>query len=248
VRRSLLSFPILSRAYTLRSSSRLRFALTRSQPGGDGFFVSRVGPYRIPVGQFVHIGDPLVLASIPLRRPEKIQLSASVGDSTLHLPALVANFGPSIASTSPPTGAFAFSEPALPLVTTTFPYGCEPHHHGEGSSSGLDVEGKVLVLRRGMCSFARKANLAALGGAKAVIVINTDSDDDDIVPSADAEERDYKALVPLLLVSNHTGTALEALMASGPGKGSVKAEEATDEVEPMILGGYHVMNVKLQRR
>lgn len=219
--------------------------MTRAQAGGDGFFVSRVGPYRVAAGSHVHIHDPAVLAALPSKRVEKVQLDVQLGNSRLHLPAYMSSFGPSVASTSPPRGSFAFAEPALPLVQATFPFGCEPHHSSDPLEA--NIEGKILVLHRGRCSFAKKANLAALGGAKAVVLINS-SDEEGFVPSAEGEE-DYKALVPLMLVSNSTGSALEALIAKGGVEVALmRPVEANDEVDTLVLGGYQVLNVKLQRR
>lgn len=105
----------------------------------------------------------------------------------------------------------------------------------------------MLVLHRGKCSFAQKANFAALGGAKAVVVINT-SDEAGFVPSAEGEE-EYKALVPLVLVSNTTGSALEALIArAGDEAALMRPVEANNEVDSLMLGGYQVLNVRLQRK
>lgn len=68
------------------------------------------------------------------------------------------------------------------------------------------------------------------------------------MPLADGEEESYTALVPLVLVSNSTGSALEALMKEGEGA-TVKAEVAKEEdVDPLVLGGYTVLNVKLLRQ
>lgn len=219
--------------------------MTRAQAGGDGFFVSRVGPYRVAAGSYVHIHDPAVLAAVPSKRVEKVQLEVQLGDSQLHLPAYMSSFGPSVASTSPPRGSFAFAEPALPLVQATFPFGCESHHKADPLEA--DIQGKIIVLHRGKCSFAKKANLAALGGAKAVVVINT-SDEAGFVPSAEGEE-EYKALVPLVLVSNSTGSALEALIARGGEEAALmRPVESRDEVDSLVLGGYQVLNVKLRRK
>lgn len=94
-------------------------------------------------------------------------------------------------------------------------------------------------------------------GAKAVIVINT-FDEEEIVPSAEGEEKEWGTMVPLVLVSNSTGIALEKLLVAvekegggkGEGKGlrvGVREAKEDGETEPLVLGGYHVLNVKLQR-
>lgn len=236
----------LTHSPSVHGISGLRFSLTRAWPGGDDYLISRVGPYRIPPSRFVTIDDPVVLASIPASRINKVELSMVVetatGESTLKGLAYAAAFGPSIASNGAASGSFAVSLPPLPLVSSPSPYGCDVHH---GSSPSLD--GKVVILRRGGCSFAKKANVAALAGAKGVLVVGT-LDDEDVVPLADEEEASYKALVPLVLVSNSTGSALEAMMKEGGGA-TIKAEAAKDEdVNALVLGGYTVVNVKLLRQ
>ncbi|GAA5997552.1 alpha-1,2-mannosidase MNL1 [Rhodotorula paludigena] len=143
---------------------------------------------------------------------------------TLHLPALAASFGPTLAFAPPASTAervFALDGFALPLVLPRFsPYGCEPHH--PPASSPSSVAPHLLLLHRGQCSFALKAHLAALSGASGVVLVSsalpTDDDlrgDGFVVPSAEASEEDdetMKALVPLVLVANSTGTALEEML------------------------------------
>lgn len=248
------------------SISGLRFSLTRAWPGGnEGFLVSRVAQYRVPVGSVVRIGDPAVLASIPTARLEQVLLRVTVKQpagakpTSLVVPALAANFGPAISGAAAAKGSFALSQPALPLRArmADLAYGCEPHHDvaavppgkiwgGGGVRSAVD--GQVLVLRRGLCSFARKAHFAALAGAKAVIVINSADDDESmIVPSSDGEDKELKALVPLVMVSNSTGATLEKLLRGG--EASVRPEEPKEvAIQPLVLGGYTVQNVVLERR
>ncbi|KAM0748164.1 hypothetical protein T439DRAFT_382639 [Meredithblackwellia eburnea MCA 4105] len=311
----------------ITSISGLRFSLTRAWPGGagEGFVVSRIAQYRIPVGSFVRIADPAVLATLPPLRVEKVHLNFTFTQSpslpslmsnpstsqkenrrdrsddstTLIVPALAASFGPSIASAGASRGSFAFSQPALPVRVTGYQFGCEPHHdllpvispsptpssigqklvnavvESSGPRSALD--GQVIILRRGMCSFARKSHLAALAGAKAVIVVNNSDDEAKmVVPSADGEEDMdmMKVLVPLVLVSNSTGATLDRILRlsssvgigieTGEGEGgvasdgeaakttvaaTVRPEEAkTMGVEPIVLGGYTVLNVLLERK
>lgn len=83
-----------------------------------------------------------------------------------------------------------------------------------------------------------------------MVVIN--SEEGEMVPSAEdgqgEEGEGYEALVPLVLVSNSTGRALEGLMAqAGSGEVRVRPVEASEETESLILGGYQVLNVRLQR-
>lgn len=106
-----------------------------------------------------------------------------------------------------------------------------------------------------MCTFAWKSHQAALGGAKAIIVVNTE-DEDDVTPTADSVEDEalLKTLVPLLMVGNTSGTAFEKLLMTTSGRefgGAVLSVTAShgveDENEPINLGGYVVSNVKLKR-
>lgn len=180
-----------------------------------------------------------VLASIPAPRLERLQLVVSIGDTHFKSPALAANFGPSL-SAYPQTTLFSLSQPLLPLVLSPSPVGCEPY-----VDSSL-IKGNVLLLRRGDCSFATKSNLAALAGAKGLVIINSLTDQD-IVPSADETELKLNALVPLVLVSNATGVVLEAALRGGK-VGKVGVERPVEEeVPPLVLGGYTVLNVRLVR-
>ncbi|GAA5873021.1 hypothetical protein JCM1840_007299 [Sporobolomyces johnsonii] len=173
----------------------------------------------------------------------------------LQLSALAASFGPSLSSRQPPPNSFALSQPALPLTTSLYPYGCEPHHPPPSSSSsssnahGTSLEGHLLLVHRGHCSFALKSNLAALAGAKGVIVINS-AHEDLVVPSAssaaaavgddddgDGDEGDgdgdvkarMASLVPVVLVGNGTGAELEELVKATRARG--EGEEVWVSVE-----------------
>ncbi|GAA6041395.1 hypothetical protein JCM8097_005223 [Rhodosporidiobolus ruineniae] len=174
----------------------------------------------------------------------------------LHLPALAASFGPSLAAAPTISGPgsvtpFVLDGEPLPLVLPPFGLdGCEPHHPPSSSSpsspssSATDygapattVEPHLLLLHRGRCSFALKAHYAALSGASGVVLISSPSSlppspsssapaealsakeaeeaDGFVVPSADPVEEGeetMKALVPLVLVGNSTGTGLEEMV------------------------------------
>ncbi|GAA5943649.1 alpha-1,2-mannosidase MNL1 [Sporobolomyces koalae] len=301
----------------------LRFSLAKAPGGGKGhgYFVSQIGPYKIPQDRYVIIRDPTVLSTLQTPsstriRPEKLKLDAVVTTSdeppfntrpdsassiegfldrimhplgtapialtgepkyasepiTLEMNGLAANFGPSISSPNPVAGSFAIKNPALPITTSRQLYGCEPHHpsklveHANIASddhvlsSSESIEGKVVLLHRGVCSFALKSNLAALSGAKGVIVIN-DRDTEDIVPSASAADEDeatMKSLVPMVLIGNRTGAELEHLVHDRkPGQHvwirirypepneDDDDDERAESVEGLMLGGYMVRNVKL---
>lgn len=223
----------------------LRFVLTRSA-SGNGFRVSRVAHLRVIAGASVIIRDAAVVALIPQPPIRKAHITVSVGSKKLRAPAFASSFGPSISSSAATErGEFRVDRPALPLLNSTFKYGCEIYRNDPTNS----VIGKVVIVRRGNCDFARKANQAALGGAKAVIVVNT-AEDEDITPSADLSQEDgMMALVPLLLVGNATGERIQEMLERGKGVAqiSVKATDTSEENELINLGGYVVSNVRLKR-
>ena len=91
-----------------------------------------------------------------------------------------------------------------------------------------------------------------MGGAKAIIVVNS-LEEDDVIPSADRiEVVATNALVPLLLVGNATGATLERILLNEAKNGremilSVEATDVSEENEPINLAGYVVSNVRLKR-
>lgn len=242
--------------------------------------------------------------------PEGPSLETDASPSGLYVPALAASFGPSVAYRSPeaippPMIPFMLDGPAMSLVLPRFdPYGCEPHHPpATGSSNQLDRP-HILLLHRGHCSFALKAHYAALAGAKGVVVVSHPSPTDEpdaqnlggfVVPGADAAEEaedTMRALVPLVLVANSTGQALEDLVrrAGAPSPSHLEPtvqpeqfqqqvlqaddggadaqlipdshvlvrllsdreaelpdDDEEEHVDGLILGGYVVRNIKLQR-
>lgn len=145
----------------------------------------------------------------------------------LYMPALAASFGPSVAHRSaeaiaPNTTPFMLDGPAFPLTLPRFdPYGCEPYQRNPNPGNGAP---HLVLLHRGQCSFALKSHHAAMAGARGVILVShpsatdgpTAQDSDGfVVPGADPSEEDedtMRALVPLVLVANTTGQALEDLV------------------------------------
>lgn len=205
-----------------------------------------MGPYRVPPGSFVLLRDPAVLALVAPPPVRKVLLKIESNRKTLRLPGFASSFGPSVASVAAPTKSFALNQRALPLVISPppFHFGCEPYQDVAA------ISGKVLLLRRGLCSFAVKSNMGALGGAKAIIVVNG-AGEEDVAPSASGDEVEpgskLKALVPLVLVGNTTGAALVELLAEGH-VATIKLEASiADEIEPIVLGGYTVLNVRMKR-
>ncbi|GAA5914340.1 hypothetical protein JCM8208_004442 [Rhodotorula glutinis] len=154
--------------------------------------------------------------------------------AALHLDALAASFGPSLAD---PNLDFALEGHPLPLIlptSTASPFGCAsvPLPRSDPAASTDDTPPRpILLLRRGECSFAQKAHQAARSGAAGVVLVSgpgdaepaVDAADDDaepadegfIVPSAapeDEPEGTMRDLVPLVLVGRSAGLELEALV------------------------------------
>ena len=182
-------------------------------------------PPVVPVEKIYLMANLTITSDSGLENPS---LETGASPSGLYVPALAASFGPSVAYRSPeaiPLAMIPFmlDGPAMTLVLPRFdPYGCEPHHPPPTGSS--IIEPHILLLHRGHCSFALKAHYAALAGAKGVVVVSHPSPTDEpdaqnlggfVVPGADAAEEaedTMRALVPLVLVANSTGQALEDLV------------------------------------
>lgn len=170
-------------------------------------------------------------------------------DEILVLEALAASFGPSLAppstSTSSAAHPFALDQYPLPLVRSGDPTGCTyiQHHSNETNPTG-----KILLVHRGQCQFATKAHIAALSGAKGVIVINHREEEGEITPSSDeAFLKGLGTLVPLVLVSAKEGRRLEEFLEGREEGARVAVSIGKEAVVPLQLGGYTVMNVKLVR-
>ena len=190
--------------------------------------------------------DPIVLNAIAALPTLRIELQVVVGQQSLKFPALASDFGPSLSSTAAPSTSFAINRPALPLAVAVDFYGCDTYHDPTA------IDGKVLILRRGHCSFVQKSNLGARAGAKAILVINS-AEEQDIVPSGGTIEdgATAKELVPLLMIGNSTGIALlKVLEEGGVKKGATivpRARRVEGETEPLLLGGHTVLNIHLKR-
>ncbi|KWU45242.1 hypothetical protein RHOSPDRAFT_28872 [Rhodotorula sp. JG-1b] len=206
----------------------LRFILTPLPYGADGYsaVIASIPPV-VPVEKIYLMANLTITSDSGLENPS---LETGASPSGLYVPALAASFGPSVAYRSPeaiPLAMIPFmlDGPAMTLVLPRFdPYGCEPHHPPPTGSSDQLEPPHILLLHRGHCSFALKAHYAALAGAKGVVVVSHPSPTDEpdaqnlggfVVPGADAAEEaedTMRALVPLVLVANSTGQALEDLV------------------------------------
>lgn len=133
----------------------------------------------------------------------------------------LANFGS--------TDLGAFSDNQVVLVNDAAPAAAEASHLGcDGDigepliSNGKALEGKIVLIDRGVCDSARKALNAQNHGAKAVIIAN---DVDDDMPSPGGGRLGGQVRIPVIGVSMATGAALRgdaavvtAVVVSDPGR------------------------------
>ncbi|KAA1076719.1 alpha mannosidase-like protein [Puccinia graminis f. sp. tritici] len=114
---------------------------------------------------------------------------------SISRPVMLATFGPDVRI--PGSTGLSIGNGALEVVGLNPPneYGCEPItqepvvvHKKERPE---DVNGKVVLVKRGQCTFADKVQNALLAGAKALIVAN--QDDTLLIPTSDRiQTRDPK--------------------------------------------------------
>ncbi|GAB1518785.1 hypothetical protein RhiTH_001850 [Rhizoctonia solani] len=180
---------------------------------GQGYDVTMLGHHRVLSGQKVFINDPALL-ELPgfskLQEKERklaVQLKLRVGDSDeeISLFATTALFGADPSSENSP-GTFRVDAPPLHVVPSNPENlnGCSDHE-------ALPIlNGAVLVVNRGTCSFLEKLTKAKKVGAAGVIVV---SDVDSLInPSLDKEEEDYAASeladVGLVVLTHRDGVKL----------------------------------------
>lgn len=110
------------------------------------------------------------------------------------------------------------------------------------------MQGKILIVRRGMCPFVVKSSWAAIGGAKGIIVINTEGQINGITPSSDEQiELSLGKMVPMILISFEEGNKLLDYLNPRNGEGDVEVSIGKLAIVPLQLGGYTVNNVRLLR-
>ena len=123
-------------------------------------------------------------------------------------------------------------------------------------------------MRRGECSLAQKAHLAWLVGARAVVVANGELVDDGlgtVAPGWGGEDEAFEAaeMAPLVLIGREGGDVLEDFLEGDAGleggraglfvgveegkSDRGQAEGEAEAVAAMSLGGYAVVNAKIQR-
>ncbi|KAH7344593.1 alpha-mannosidase [Rhizoctonia solani] len=180
---------------------------------GQGYDVTMLGHHRVLSGQKVFINDPALLElpgfskSQQKERKLAVELKLRVGDADeeISLLATTALFGADPSSERSP-GTFRIDAPALHVVPSNPENlnGCDDH---EAQSI---LQGAILVVNRGTCSFMEKLAKAKKAGAAGAIVI---SDTDSLInPSIDKEEEDYAASeltdVALVVLARKDGVKL----------------------------------------
>ncbi|CAE7111477.1 unnamed protein product [Rhizoctonia solani] len=187
---------------------------------GQGYDVTMLGHHRVLSGQKVFINDPALLQlpgfskSQDKERALAVQLKLRVGDSDeeTSLLATTALFGADPGSERSP-GTFRIDAPALHVVPSNPEnlYGCDDHE------AQTILQGAVLIVNRGTCTFMEKLARAKKAGAAGVIVI---SDTDGLInPSIDKEEEDYAVseltdVALVVLTRRDAATLLKALEIS----------------------------------
>ena len=226
-----------------------------------------VGPFRVSPTATVFIADPKMHAALrttptsPAVIPTIDLAFSIIGNETERTPQHI-HIGPAVnADFSPDALLILTSSPVdIEVFKPTADFGCRLYD--------LPVTRPAVLLRRGQCTFSRKALLATQAGASAAIVINTD--DDLFVPGGDADLMDSSnntasvgqvqdgvSMVPLLLVGNATGAAVEAALgnssspdhivivrASGRPPPSPAEPMALEDI-PVVVNGLRLLNAKL---
>ncbi|KQU04319.1 amidohydrolase [Rhodococcus sp. Leaf7] len=148
--------------------------------------------------------------------------------------------------------AFTYS-PATPTGGVTGPIVAAPADESPGCEAsdydGLPVTGAVVLVPRGVCSFAQKGQIAADRGAVAVVVSNNEDGPLDAGTLGSKED----ARIPSVGVSREDGAALAA--APGPAVITVAAETETTKsrnivaqtttgsTEDVVMAGAHLDSV-----
>lgn len=95
----------------------------------------------------------------------------------------------------------------------------------ESAVNGALLNGKIVILRRGVCAFVDKVLNAQAAGATAVIVVNNDAaNPDQLVNMSGA---DATVTIPAIFVSYNVGEALIAQLALGTVNITLKSEPVT---------------------
>lgn len=190
------------------------------------FDVVRVGPFRVAAGGQVTVSDPFLHTALRSTAPPLVRLR--FGGASLEADVQPASFGPSFNETLQ----------RLPLAELVLPpadneHGCEPYIVNGGS---------VIVLKRGECTFGRKASAVTVMGEAVILVVD---DGDGVLPVADGDAEN-EARVPLGMVSAKTGATLDRMVMAAGGEGvRVQAVDVKEKTEEVIINGYRLRNLRL---
>lgn len=96
----------------------------------------------------------------------------------------------------------------------------------EAAVNGTQLQGKIVILRRGNCEFQAKVYNAQLGGAAAVIVVNNDTANPD-ANNVNMSGANANITIPAVFVSYTVGEAIIAAMGTGTVNGTLRNDTST---------------------
>ena len=91
----------------------------------------------------------------------------------------------------------------------------------EAAVNGTQLQGKIVILRRGNCEFQAKVYNAQLGGAAAVIVVNNDTANPD-ANNVNMSGANASITIPAVFVSYTVGEAIIAAIGTGTVNGTLR--------------------------
>ncbi len=110
--------------------------------------------------------------------------------------------------------------------------GCDPWLEGA-------LDGQMLLVQRGQCTFRRKVEEAQLGGASAVLVFNHAAGGQSLVEMASDGEGNI-IRIPSLFIGHQAGILLSELLEAFPDNVTVRISTAASQVgnQPRIIPNY----------
>ena len=253
-------------AFLLSNITNIAIQAIRDLTSDGGYLVTEIGPMHIPAGHTVYLSDPAAIVAL---KPEAmLRLGAAQSDGVVTqvalrltgpglavppiVPAIQAGFGPSF------TSIFESVENAAVFaVALDNSHGCRPLRVPAtvGNRSVLLMR-TVALVQRGECTFYTKMRNAAEAGVTALLILG--DDDEAMVPSADAAElaRPGKQIPTAMLTRSASHAFLEAVKTAGgvvdvavlppPSTGQLAEIEAMLASTPVVINGYHLLNVRLR--
>ncbi|GAA96680.1 glycoside hydrolase family 47 protein [Mixia osmundae IAM 14324] len=244
---------MLSNGFVVRKMEGLRLTLTQRPDSGGAYDITRISQYMIPKGATVFFADPSVLDAFrhDPQSTQEVRLKTRYLDTAgrhaveSHL-GMRATFGPNpLLPNVLSQTHFARNAPMRSLIKpSSTTYGCHPYSVARPANP--KASGPVVFLLRGHCTFVDKAYYAAQSGASGLIV--SSDHDEALQASGDGEPVDLlaKLSVPLITVSNSTGTRLDELLSVS--NRSIQIEAMPPELVPdskIQINNCLLLNVKL---